>query len=51
MNGEAIENAKRLFGSVKNYIEFKDEWDKVRNSIRNYSPNKPKIIFYDREKE
>ena len=50
MNNEAIENAKRVFGSVTKYIEFKEEWDNARNSIRNYSPNNPKIIFFDREK-
>ena len=50
MNSEAIENAKRVFGSVTKYIKFKEEWDNARNSIRNYSPKKPKIIFYDREK-
>ena len=49
MNNEAIENAKRVFGSVTKYIEFKEEWDNTRNSIRNYSPNTPKIIFNDRE--
>ncbi len=50
MNNEAIENAKRVFGSVTKYIEFKEEWDKARNSIRNYSPNNPKIIFYDEKR-
>lgn len=50
MNNEAIENAKRVFGSVSKYIEFKEEWDNARNSIRNYSPKNPKIIFNDREK-
>lgn len=51
MNNEAIENAKRVFGSVTKYIEFKEEWDDARNSIRNYSVNNPKIIFYDRERK
>ena len=50
MNNEAIENAIRVFGSVTKYIEFKEEWDNARNSIRNYSPKNPKIIFHDREK-
>ena len=50
MNNEAIENAKRVFGSVTKYIEFKEEWDNNRNSIRNYLPKSPKIIFHDREK-
>ena len=50
MNNEAIENAKRVFASVTKYIEFKEEWDNARNSIRNYSPKKPKIIFNDRER-
>lgn len=50
MNKEAIENAKRVFGSVTKYIEFKKEWDNARNSIRNYATKKPKIIFNDREK-
>ena len=49
MNNETIENAKRVFGSVTKYIEFDEEWDKARNSIRNYSPKNPKIIFYDRK--
>ena len=47
MNNETIENAKRVFGSVTKYIEFKEEWDSTRNSIRNYSPKNPKIIFND----
>lgn len=50
MNNEAIENAKRIFNSIKNYLEFDEEWDEARNNIRNYSPNNPKIIFYDRER-
>ena len=50
MNNEAIENARRVFGSVSKYIKFKEEWDEARNNIRNYSPNNPKIIFYDKEK-
>lgn len=50
MNNEAIENAKRIFNSVKKYLEFDEEWDKARNSIRNYSTKNPKIIFYDRER-
>ena len=50
MNNEVIENARRVFGSVTKYFEFKEQWDKARNSIRNYSPNNPKIIFYDRER-
>lgn len=50
MNNEAIKNVKRVFGSVTKYIEFKEEWDNARNSIRNYSPKNPKIIFLDREK-
>ena len=49
MNNEAIKNAKRIFNSISKYLEFAEEWDKVRNSILNYSPNNPKIIFYDRE--
>lgn len=51
MNNEAIKNAKRVFGSVTKYIKFKEEWDEARNNIRNYSPNKPKIIFNNRKKE
>lgn len=51
MNNEAIENARRVFGSVTKYIEFREEWDEARNNIRNYSPNNPKIIFNDRKKE
>ena len=51
MNNETMKNARRIFNSIKNYLEFDEEWDKARNSIRNYSPNTPKIIFYDREKE
>ena len=50
MNNETMKNAKRIFNSVKNYLEFEEEWDEARNNIRNYSPNNPKIIFYDREK-
>ena len=50
MNNETIENAKRIFNSVKQYLEFDKEWDEARNNIRNYSPKKPKIIFYDRER-
>ena len=50
MNNEAIKNAKRVFNSVTKYLEFKEEWNKARNSIRNYSPKNPKIIFLDREK-
>ena len=50
MNNEAIKNAKRVFTSVTKYIEFKEEWDNARNSIRNYPSKNPKIIFYDREK-
>ena len=50
MNNETIENAKRIFNSIKSYLEFDEEWNSARNSIRNYSPNNPKIIFYDREK-
>ena len=50
MYNEAIKNAKRVFGSVTKYLEFKEEWDNARNSIRNYSPKNPKIIFHDREK-
>ena len=50
MNNEATKNAKRVFNSVTKYLEFKEEWDNARNSIRNYSPNNPKIIFYDRER-
>ena len=50
MNNEAIENARRVFGSVTKYIEFKEEWDNARNSIRNYSPKNPKIIFNDKRK-
>ena len=49
MNNEAIENAKRAFGSVTKYIEFKEEWDNARNDIRNYSSKKPKIIFNERK--
>lgn len=49
MNNEAIEKGKRVFTSVKKYLEFKKEWDNARNSIRNYSPKNPKIIFYDRK--
>lgn len=50
MNNETMKSVKRIFSSVKNYLEFDEEWDRVRNSIRNYSPNNPKIIFYDRER-
>ena len=50
MNNETMKNARRIFNSIKNYLEFDEEWDKARNSIRNYSPNNPKIIFYDRER-
>lgn len=50
MNNEAIKNAKRVFGSVKKYIEFKEDWDEARNNIRNYSSSNPKIIFNDRER-
>lgn len=50
MNNETIKNARRIFNTIKNYLEFDEEWDKARNSIRNYSPNNPKIIFYDRER-
>lgn len=50
MNNETIENAKRIFTSIKNYLKFDGEWDEARNSIRNYSVKNPKIIFYDREK-
>lgn len=50
MNNETIENAKRMFNGIKNYLEFNEEWDKARNSIRNYSPKNPKIIFRYREK-
>ena len=45
MNNETIGNAKRIFNSIKSYLEFDEEWDKARNSIRNYSPKNPKIIF------
>ena len=51
MYNETMKNARRIFNSIKNYLEFDEEWDKARNNIRNYSPNNPKIIFYDREKE
>ena len=51
MNNETIKNTKRVFSSVTKYIKFKEEWDNAINSIRNYSPKSPKIIFYDREKE
>lgn len=51
MNKETKKNAKRLFNTIKNYLKFEEEWDKARNSIRNYSPKNPKIIFNDREKE
>ena len=50
MNSETMKNAKRIFNSINKYLEFDEEWDKARNSIRNYSPKNPKIIFYDREK-
>ena len=50
MSNETIKNARRIFNSVKKYLEFEEQWDKARNSIRNYSPNNPKIIFYDRER-
>lgn len=51
MNNETIKNTKRIFGNFKKYLEFDEEWDRVRNCIRNYTPKNPKIIFYDRESE